>query len=1104
MNPIFSRCASGAGALRTFQNRCNVLPSTMSKCLCLLVLFLATNFSVRAQAPQLSRPDLNVLSPQTYEFVRQGNVPVSHFTGETNVRVPIYTYKDKDFELPIFLGYNSSGFRPSKRESIVGLSWYLGGAGGAITRQVHSMPDEREGQVVAYSGFVPHGLFYGIKNNFNFKTLEKDSLFNLSLPPGSTGAHDAIFSVDGCEMEPDEFTFSTPDGRNGKFFIEHSGNVKTSGNQPYRVDLSGLVTQSYNAYMLNFPSTIKITTDDGYIYYFGGSAQYLEISYHLESAGRAQTADIIGWHLSKIEAPNGRSVVFEYEAFQPLSDYASPGNTTHYLFSAYEAFNWVPSDPDNHSGLVPTIGMEATKTVYLKKIIIDNQTSVTFLNSEREKKFYISNPSLFNQKNLQLDAIEVSVAGNPAPVHRYEFDYEYLGGTHARSFLSSFGEVGTPSYRFDYYNTSNLPDPLTRSVDYWGFWTDRNTDRLIPTFSIDVNTQDITYTSNDKDPNGDKANTTLLQKIYYPTGGYTEFTYEPHEYRKRLERKAVSNFWPELFTIGEQPIAGGARIKTIIDHDGSKETNKREFKYVKTDVYPTNGPSSGILMNWPRYVFYYADEDGAVAMFSSNSYHINHYPGEGHMQYSDVTEINSPLNGCTTYRFTSYEDHPDLKGFNALQLESWQYLFSYYTGLRLNDHSFERGHPVEVTQHALKSDGSYYPVSKQVTSYTEVGDNPSAYTVGLYQVGTAVQSFKLLHHPFLPKEQKQLTYFAEGAQFMEGVTNTTYTATGYLSTQSSVGSDNKVNKVKYRYVGDFITPADDAVLFTGATPTAQYFSLSSEVKALVDMKRNNMLNKPVEVIQYVNDVPKNAGLMYYKDFANVNVSKQVYASQSWRTVSDITNFTEATINKSGTWTFNKHSSYGNEPQVTFDKIDDIGNPVEITDQNKIKVSYIWGYNKLYPVAEFAGAPVNAVFYTGFEDTGSNETTSCRTGSKCLSGSYSQNLSNLPSGSYFLTYWKKTNSGSAWELVKTPVTVSSGSFSIIIPSAFRIDDVRFYPSDKPVMINTFTHRPQGGMTSKTDSNNVTEYYSFDNLGRLKLIQDSEQNIIKSFDYQFQGN
>jgi len=70
-----------------------------------------------------------VPSPQTSDFMKYGNLPVNHYTGNLNLKIPIYHYKDKDFDLDLSLKYNSSGFVPNKRSGIVGLNWFLNAGG---------------------------------------------------------------------------------------------------------------------------------------------------------------------------------------------------------------------------------------------------------------------------------------------------------------------------------------------------------------------------------------------------------------------------------------------------------------------------------------------------------------------------------------------------------------------------------------------------------------------------------------------------------------------------------------------------------------------------------------------------------------------------------------------------------------------------------------------------------------------------------------------------------------------------------------------------------------------------------------------------------------
>lgn len=71
---------------------------------------------------QLRAPTDNILpSIENWDFIRYGNSPVNLYTGTVSVNIPIYTYKDKDFELPISVGYASNGYQPNIPTGILGM-----------------------------------------------------------------------------------------------------------------------------------------------------------------------------------------------------------------------------------------------------------------------------------------------------------------------------------------------------------------------------------------------------------------------------------------------------------------------------------------------------------------------------------------------------------------------------------------------------------------------------------------------------------------------------------------------------------------------------------------------------------------------------------------------------------------------------------------------------------------------------------------------------------------------------------------------------------------------------------------------------------------------
>jgi hypothetical protein len=285
------------------------IPDYWLGALALNLCLLAAAFA-QSELPPHQIERMNILSPQTYEMAKYGLTPVSHYTGETNLRIPVYTYKDNDFELPIYLGYNSSGFIPNKREGIVGLNWFLH-VGGSITRKVNGVPDELNGEPRSLTPIF-NGYFYSIKHNRGIKSLSPVDIFN-GTDVTTTGTY--FIHKDESEFTFDDFNFTMP-GHSGQFYIKNGrdaiyGDAKCAGNKPYYVDLSGLREQASFWRQVESPSTIIITAPDGYRYEFGGELQYLEVSYPLDENGITQPLPVINaWHLKKITAPNGRVAVF--------------------------------------------------------------------------------------------------------------------------------------------------------------------------------------------------------------------------------------------------------------------------------------------------------------------------------------------------------------------------------------------------------------------------------------------------------------------------------------------------------------------------------------------------------------------------------------------------------------------------------------------------------------------------------------------------------------------------------------------------------------------------------------------------------------------------
>lgn len=62
---------------------------------------------------------------ESYEFMKYGTIGASPYTGTVNYSIPLYTYKDKDFEFPISLEYATNGYRVNHSSGLLGHGWSL-------------------------------------------------------------------------------------------------------------------------------------------------------------------------------------------------------------------------------------------------------------------------------------------------------------------------------------------------------------------------------------------------------------------------------------------------------------------------------------------------------------------------------------------------------------------------------------------------------------------------------------------------------------------------------------------------------------------------------------------------------------------------------------------------------------------------------------------------------------------------------------------------------------------------------------------------------------------------------------------------------------------
>ncbi|RWU08110.1 DUF5977 domain-containing protein [Pedobacter chitinilyticus] len=682
-------------------------------------------------------------TPNASAFGIFGVYPASSSSGIPVINIPVYDFNYGGLSLPIELSYNPNMVKPKLCGSWVGLGWNLS-AGGVITRTVLGGYDER-----TYRYDFEYPKNYDMQAGYwHHHSLGGNDWF------GRTRVEAAAKS--GRDFAPDEFSFSAG-GLSGQFYLDHNKEWKVRCKEKIRVEINSsdfIETPPYRATydgvtIPNIKRLFRVTLIDtkGIRYVFGGSNQSVE-----KVAG-----DFKSFYLTEIKFPGGKKILYEYENGQEVTEVFPKGGS-------FSGSNVQVSNP-----------------VYLKKILTDI-SEITFYRSEKQKEF------------AKLDYISVKQKGGNELIRKF-FDYENTPMDRLTLIsLSEKDKNNVVGNRYDFnYNGSfvNVPDFYHFiNTDHWGFY---NTKPLA--------TNPYTALLASREPDVANSAVGMLQKITYPTGGYSSYVWESHTFAKEVK---IQRSEPLLLHLNDK-YAGGVRIKEISNHDASDILlGRKKYNYnINYSLQNTQGRSSGILGWQPLFI------SGATNSFTQYYPQIpfRHSPLASnnigpHVSYSEVTEIEEN-NGYVKTTFSNFDNGTNGEYMDEPEV-SVHYSEDGYAVHNYISNAHERGMPLSIRSY--NNQGAL--VKERTVEYQRINKNEDyarSLLIDYWSLSSwSGSAVKMYTNSYLPKKEIDILYNVSGQNPSLVENEYEYDLNSLLTKNTTKNSNGTSKFTTYAYPMQFI------------------------------------------------------------------------------------------------------------------------------------------------------------------------------------------------------------------------------------------------------------------------------------------------------------
>lgn len=1045
-------------------------------------------------------PQITPLSPNAASIAKYGEVPVGYFTGVPNIGIPLYTIASGSLSLPLSLSYHAGGNKVESMASWVGLAWSLNTIP-SISRSVRGLPDEGTG---------------GFFNRYQGKTVREHSELDSNLDPfqyPSSNYRQELFHGQ-IDSEPDIFSYSIL-GESGKFFWDQeSEEFITFPRSNIKIERVG-----FNYY--------RLTGTDGTEYDF-------DVTEETATAGATGSSPATStWYASEIISANKQDII-------SLS-YAQENQSylTKTLVTKYQFLGGVGGSPPTGPTSINTNNTITAKVV----------TQINFKNGYVQ---FNRNTAERNDLSNSHSLNNISVYNNDDElINKYEFTYKYIGNCSGGDeescwmLLDKLDNVSIDvanserlSHNF-FYDESDFPSSRTSAAqDYWGYHNGESSNiNLIPTtsFTNPNNGQPIQINGANRSVNPFKSQFGIIQKIVYPTGGYTEFDFE--------NNKANEEELPPPYIMDFQSLEGEGEIITTNYYEAFFTINNPSDSFLNAEA-PNGGAFANFEVGFPGCDLSQGSNTCAIFRIrgqDANNSHINVYVTSTREvflpngNYKMSAEFNQDPQEYGEFYFTAdwykinenqqvINGNRDVGGLRVKEIRSYpnsteqpiikryKYTTDYDSTISSGDVFSEPNFSYSDIYHYVNNDITASGVStflrlRSASNIQQVVQSGSS--VGYKTVieetenrnETGYTTYKFSHErdaisnqfPYAPGVSNELirgqlleqaSYKKQGSEFTPiqkrilEYTNQPYlNSTSYpklafaikwgnnlLNLNPSTATPNHAQVLElYEVEGDWSSLSKETVeTYDGPETTTQitnyYYDNLDHLYQTRTETTDSDGSLTISKVKYPQDITNpSAGItaLLNQNRLGLPIETETYKDNNNDGVANSNELLSQQKTNFRAWFTNvvfpeniqvKKINHDLENRILYYNYDDEGNPLELSQADGPPITYLWGYNKQYPIAKIENA------------------------------TFAQVASALGISEITLRTYNETNLGAINGLRQS------------LPNA---------------MVSTYVYKPLVGVISMIDSRGYQMDYEYDIFNRLEYVKDQDGKILSKNEYNYKN-